>query len=184
MSPDYQKLLIATIDTVGTGYFTLYYLPMINSWLDGPAGTLVKLSDPEVTCLASFVVEGFTTNSETNARGIIDSVQGYDIDKAGNIFISSELAPKKGNPVQHYRYIYRIPWGVKDSSQWQMADLSSLNMDVSNHISEFESVQVADPDAGSSATNNLYLTVSYHDKAKGSLTSNRHRIYTLEFRLD
>lgn len=164
VSPDYQDLLIASVDYSGNGYFSIYNLNEVNTALDGVEGTGQDVPITNLSCRSAFEIYGF--------KRAIGSIQGYDIDNNRNIFISSQYSPKKVDD-RFDRKIVKIPWGVTDSDQWEVAELNDDYLDVSGHISEFESIQVID-------SNTLYLTVSYHDINNG-LKSNRHRIYEIDW---
>lgn len=165
VSPSYQDLLIASVDYNGTGYFSIYNLEEVNNALDRVEGTGQDVPITNLSCRAAFRIDNFNST--------VDSIQGYDIDDDRNIFVSSQHSPKNITDTERKRKIYKIPWGVADDDQWEVAELNDDYLDVSGHISEFESVQVID-------SNTLYLTVSYHDINNG-LKSNRHRIYEIDW---
>lgn len=166
VSPSYQDLLIASVDYNGTGYFSIYNLDEVNNALDRVEGTGQDVPITNLSCRTAFKIYNFNST--------IGSIQGYDIDDSRNIFVSSQYSPTSTNDTNRERKIYKIPWGVVDDNQWEVANLSDDYLDVAGHISEFESVQVID-------SNTLYLTVSYHDRSTSKLTSNRHRIFRVNW---
>lgn len=166
VSPSYRDLLIASVDYNGTGYFSIYNLNEVNNALDRVEGTGRDVPITNLSCHTAFRIYNFNST--------IGSIQGYDIDDERNIFVSSQHSPEDATDTKRERKIVKIPWGVADDSQWEVAYLTDDYLDVSGHISEFEGVQVID-------SNTLYLTVSYHDKSKAKLTSNRHRIFQVNW---
>lgn len=176
VSPNYEDLLIASVDYSGNGYFSIYNLKDVNNALDGVEGTGKDVPITNLNCSSAFKINnlvGILASLQKDSDGI-GSIQGYDIDDNRNIFISSQRSPKGTNDYSRNRKIIKIPWNVTDTDQWEYADLNDDYLDVSGHISEFESIQVA-------SSNILYLTVSYHDTSSGSLTSNRHRIFEINW---
>ncbi|WP_278966177.1 helveticin J family class III bacteriocin [Lactobacillus apis] len=171
VSPSYNDLLIASVDNSGNGYFSIYNLKEVNKALDSVEGTGKDVPITNLSCRTAFKITNLvgTLGELQNDPKRTGSIQGYDIDDERNIFISSQKSPDNVNDVNKKRKIIRIPWGATDTDKWQYASLDDEYLDVSGHISEFESVQVID-------SKTLYLTVSYHDKNNG-LTSNRHRIF-------
>ncbi|WEV44202.1 helveticin J family class III bacteriocin [Lactobacillus sp. ESL0684] len=183
VSPNYVYMLIASVDTTGTGYFSIYNLAEVNNFLDKAANNPKPIPDVpimDLSCQSAFKIDNFVNilgNLQHDPKG--GSIQGYDIDDNLNIYISSEKSPKQGNLKQLPRKIVKIPWGITDTAQWEFADLDSENMDILGYISEFESIQVID-------ANTLYLTVSYHKKAKDFETGKRlrttkQRIYQIDW---
>ncbi|MDF7683837.1 helveticin J family class III bacteriocin [Lactobacillus sp. ESL0679] len=164
VSPNYDELLIASIDTDGNGYFTRYDLNMINNELDNNPGDDVSLWN--LSSIDSFKIPNLTDSS------VIGSIQGYDIDENNNIIISSEYSKDYSGTE---RKIYIIPWGATSKSQWTYVDLSTNgqnasyaqnNIDISGYYTEFESVQVI-------GINDVYLTISYHNSTSGTTEFSR-----------
>lgn len=151
VSPNYRYFLLAVIDKLGNGYFTLYYLDDVNSALDAAGTSDFNIEGlVPVQAYPPFMIPHLTDDK------VIGSIQGYDIDNDLNIYISSEHAPAKYSISSEPRHIYKIPWGASRSEEWDDVDLDgNRNIDNSNDPTELESVQVI-------GTNHLYLTVSYH----------------------
>ncbi|MEN2379908.1 helveticin J family class III bacteriocin [Lactobacillus helveticus] len=155
VTPDYSKLMVVAIEKEPSGkqnaYFDLYNLSEVNEALNGkqtsgtsqghvPLGTL--------NCTHSFIIYGITNT--------IPSLQGFDIDNNYNVYVSSQLSPTASGP-RGSRQIIKIPWGINDSSNWYVANYDGYGeLDVTDHYSEFENIQVIDD-------NSLYLTVAYHN---------------------
>ncbi|RMC26038.1 MULTISPECIES: helveticin J family class III bacteriocin [unclassified Lactobacillus] len=172
VSPEYTWMLIATIDNNETAHFGFYSVNEINAAINKYGTTNYPLD--QFTCYYAFKVEDFVKK--------VDSIQGFDIDEDKNIYVSSEKAPKSnknGKLEAQTRRIFKIPYGAKgDTSLWEVIDLNANNTDGNNtsvlersgFLTEFESIQVAGP-------NDIYLTVSYHDKTAG--TTLHSRIYEI-----
>ncbi len=169
VSPDYKKFLVATIDLNHVGHFALYDNSMINEKLDEAMTNNDNINMTNLPCLAAFTVPNINTNP-------LQSIQGYDIDQDNNIYISSQLGPttnflglaKQGKP----REIVKIPWGESNPDNWEVANLDDDHtLNVFGYVSEFESVQVINP-------NEIYLTVAYHQK--DGATTLKNRIYKVE----
>lgn len=162
-SPNYQYLLIATVDNTGNGYFSLYNLSDINQAINNAGTGDVNLAEDDI---GNNAVRAFKIS---NLVGQIGSIQGYDIDKNLNIYISSEYHPDKTNIVSKPRKIVKIPWGTTQQSQWSIINLdSATDLDISGYATEFEGIQV-------NKENDLYLTVAYHNSK--NYTTEYNRIY-------
>lgn len=169
VSPDYQKFLVATIDLHHVGHFALYDNRLINRELDQAMANNDNINMTNLPCLAAFTIPHFNTDP-------LQSIQGYDIDQDNNIYVSSQLGPttnffglaKEGRP----REIVKIPWGEKNPDKWEVANLDdNRTLNVFGYVSEFESVQVINP-------NEIYLTVAYHQR--DGATTLKNRIYKVE----
>lgn len=168
-SPNYQYLLIATIDSTntsdnkGNGYFSLYNLSDMNQAINNAGTGDVNLAKEDIgnKAVKAFKIENFV--------GKIGSIQGYDIDENLNIYISSEYHPDKTNIVSKPRKIVKIPWGTTSSEQWNMLDLTNdTRLNMSGYATEFEGIQV-------NKENDLYLTIAYHNSK--NYTTEYNRIY-------
>lgn len=169
VSSDHKYFLIALIDQLGNGYFSLYNLNEVNRALDIAGNSDVNIESLEPNQeFRPFKIQGITEEDK------IGSIQGYDIDFDNNgklnLYISSEKAPEKGKFVSKPRHIYKIPWGVSQKSGWDDIDLShNSSIDYGNEPTELESIQVV-------GENHLYLTVGYHgyiSKKKWGTVANR-----------
>lgn len=163
-SPNYSYFLIATVDSAGTGYFSVYNLTDVNNALNSHGTSDVNLKNDELAnlCLRSFKIEGFVTD--------IGSIQGYDIDDNLNIYISSEAHPNEKTHIESKtRKIVKIPWGATDPSQWDVKNLDGYSeLDEAGYATEFEGIQV-------NGENDLYLTVAYHSKS--NYTTEKNKIF-------
>lgn len=166
VSPDYKKFMVATIDLNHVGHFALYDNGLINQKLADAAANNDNVSMKDLPCLAAFTIPHFNTDP-------LRSIQGYGLDQDNNIYVSSQLSPstnlfgfaKESKP----REIVKIPWGKANSADWQVANLDDERaLNVMGYVSEFESVQVVNPDE-------LYLTVAYHKRH--GLTTLKNRVY-------
>ena len=145
VSPNHQKFLLATIDNSGNGYFTIYSLNVINKALDQVA----SLSDGN-----NYVNMGNIAYLESfyypNLSSLINSYQGFDMDDYGNIYISSQLAPKYKNKkwTTHHKQIIKIPANKRSfADQWISVNLSDWGkIDHKGCHSEVESLQVIGED--------------------------------------
>ncbi|QNQ81646.1 bacteriocin [Lactobacillus sp. PV037] len=161
---EYQWLLIATVDKAGTGYFSLYDLAEMNAAINTAGTSDVNLAKDAIGGRAkkAFKIPGFVDK--------VGSIQGYDIDKNLNIYVSSQYAPKGSATA---RSIVKIPWGSIDSDSWTKIDLRDNNsLDINGFYTEFEGIQVI-------SENSLYLTVAYHDANSG--TTKKNRIYRVNW---
>ncbi len=154
VSPNHQKFLLATIDASGNGYFTIYSLSTINKALDQVASlsngdNYVNMGN--IACLESFYYP--------NLSSLINSYQGFDMDDYGNIYISSQLAPKYKDKkwTTHHKQIIKIPASKRSfADQWISVNLSDWGkIDHKGYHSEVEGLQVIGED-------HVYLTVAYH----------------------
>ncbi|WP_154881601.1 helveticin J family class III bacteriocin [Lactobacillus intestinalis] len=173
VTPDYSKLMTVAVEKTDNGkqnaYFGLYNLNQVNSYLNGKQtsgweqGHVVLGS---LVCTDAFTIYGITNN--------IPSLQGFDIDNDYNIYISSELSPTTSGP-RGSRQIIKIPWGESEPNNWYRALYDGYNsvLDISNHYTEFENIQVID-------NNSLYLTVAYHNRSTASLTTDVNKIFKIQ----
>lgn len=173
VSPDYTKLLIATIENGETGHFTIYNLDEINRSLDNAGKGYVSLEG--FPYQDSFTVSNLYGEGQDN---IINSIQGFDLDNDGNIYISSQLHPSLngGSWTTHHKQIFKIPYYAHyDQSQWSAVNLSAFKgLDISGHHSEVESIQIIGENHG-------YLTVAYHANVYGENKTVLNRIYELSW---
>lgn len=170
VSPDYSKLLIASIGFDHTGHFALYDMKEVNQALDSAEANNDNINVQTLHCLGAFVIPNF--NSQ-----YIPSIQGYDIDEKDNIYVSCQPGPKTnilGMPKQGKpREIVKIPWGQTDPNEWEVANLDHcLEVDALGYVTEFESIHIKN-------SQNIYLTVAYHSKTDG-LATLMNRIYKVE----
>lgn len=180
LSPDYSTMLIATVDNYGTGYFTQYNTSTIHSELD-KAPDYVDISTIPYIKEKSFKIDNFY-NKDGGAEVIVNSIQGYDLDNEGNIYISSQQSPtidkKTGKITTHHKQIVTIPHdSYENSSQWHTLNLSKNKVvDKSGLHSELEGIQII-------SKNHCYLTVAYHAKSKtsNSLYTSQNIIYELDW---
>lgn len=168
VSPDYQYFLIASIDDNNNGYFSAYYLSDINTALTQAGTNDVNIQN--ITCRKAFVV--------SNLVGKIGSIQGYDIsNNADYIYISSQYSPSHSDIS---RKIVQIPWGVDDSANWGRVSLDDqtvlddYNNSGTKYRTELEGIQLID-------TNNVWLTVAYHDTDLPNNRTVMNRIYRVSW---
>lgn len=168
VSPDYSMLLIATIENNGTGHFSIYDLNVINNALD-EAGNNCFVNMGNYQCETSFTVYGLYGS-------VLNSVQGYDLDNSGNIYITSQKSPSLSNGSWSYYHkeIVKIPFYARnDQSQWENVNLSAFGgLDISDEHSEVESIQIIDENHG-------YLTVAYHANVNGKNKTVSNKVYEL-----
>uniref|UniRef100_UPI003F55A912 helveticin J family class III bacteriocin n=2 Tax=Lactobacillus acidophilus TaxID=1579 RepID=UPI003F55A912 len=181
VSPDYQKLLIMTVDSKYTAHFTFYDLPTINQALDeveskSPQKRYVPMETQPLTMdsnFQSFSVDNFYNPNDVAGKlnlgstdEITNSIQGVDIDNNGNIYISCQPSPSEvdGKYTGHHKQIIKIPsYAHNDINSWTSVNLSQYakenpnTFDISNYHSEVESIQIISENYG-------YLTISYHNK--------------------
>ncbi|MGQ5709596.1 helveticin J family class III bacteriocin [Lactobacillus sp. PSON] len=192
VSPNYEKLLIATIDKAGTGYFSIYKLSLINKALDNvknlsPEKRYIKINDLEYALDSSFkVTEFYNKNADKYDNFVLNSVQGYDLDNYGNIYVTSQKSPdidkRTGKFEAHHKQILKIPaYARNDSSRWSTLDLSAAGViDIKGKglHSEVESIQIIDENYG-------YLTVAYHEsrgtKPKCYSYTSKNMIYKIKW---
>lgn len=165
-SPNYNLFLVVTVDKAGTGYFSLYRLSDINTALNevGTGDLNLKTNSVANQCLKAFKIDQLTTK--------VGSLQGYDIDDAGNIYISSEYHPDKVYPLQSKsRKIVKIQWDTTEINEWDIIHLDNNSiLDESGYATEFEGIQV-------NGENDLYLTVAYHDSYE--YTTKKNKIFRI-----
>ena len=171
VSPDYSKFLLATVDTNGNGYFTIFDNNLINSKLDNVEYNNGYVNLGELSYLESFVVQGF--------YGTVQSIQGYDIDNAGNIYVSSQLAPDTINHSYYPKNIFKIPtYDRYNTSNWLQVDLSKyagpINIYGQGMHTELEGIQILDE-------NHCYLTVAYHKTVNGKNKTVSNKIYEVSW---
>lgn len=173
VSPDYTKFLIATIENGKIGHFTIYNLDTINNALDNASTGYVSLDG--FPYQKSFTISNLYGDEQNN---IVNSIQGFDIDNNGSIYISSQHYPslKDGHWTVYHKQIVKIPYYAqnKDSEfQWEKVNLSAFGgLDISVKHSEVESIQII-------GENHCYLTVAYHANVDGQNKTVLNRIYEL-----
>lgn len=181
ISPDYTKLLIASVESNHIGHFTIYDLDYINQKLDEAGTNYVSLKG--LSYIDSFTINNLYDSDakpNDNTDYILNSIQGFDIDNSGNIYISSQQAPKMTNKKTgsyangtYHKQVVIIPYDARSDeaeAQWTSLNLSAWGgLDISGHHTEVEGIQVLDE-------NTFYLTVAYHAKKK--LARNHYKSYT------
>lgn len=171
VSPSYSKFLIATVETDGTGHFIVYDMDTINNLLDDAESSNDYVDLRDVPYLDSFTIDGL-------AGDILNSIQGYDIDDNGNIYISSQLAPdfSNGKYTAHHKQIVKIPVNNRqDVSQWETVNLSSDGrLDVTGQHTELEGIQIL-------SENHCYLTVAYHANVSGKNKTVSNKIFEISW---
>lgn len=163
VSSNYQYFMIASGDTSGNGYFTLYSLSDINNALNNAGTTPVDIRN--IRYIKSFEIPNIESDS------VVGSLQGFDIDDSGNyIYISSQRAgDRDGN-----RKIVKIPWGDVNTNDWNYINLKYAPIDIANHYTELEGIQLIND-------NDLYLTVAYHNTTKPNNMTDINRIYRVNW---
>src|SRR5699024_6475280 len=107
VSPNYKKILIATIENNRIGHFIIYDLDKINQALD-KSGKYKDVSVDGFEYEDSFTINNLYGNAED---AVVNSIQGYDLDNDGNIYISSQKAPDfDGSYHAYHKQIVKIPW--------------------------------------------------------------------------
>ena len=185
VSPGYDTFLLATVDIYGTGYFTLYDMAEINSAFNNLADPNGYVNMQNVRYKETFIVPNFVSLYKGNAiksKGIIDSIQGYDLDDAGNIYVTSQKSPSLGSNgkwTTHHKEIVKIPANHRtDSNYWDHVNLSAWGgIDISGKHSEVESLQILNED-------HAYVTVAYHAKVNGSNKTVLNKVYELSWSWD
>lgn len=167
--------MIVTVEAGHIGHFTIYDLDTINNKLDAAGTGYVSLEGLEYK--DSFVIDNLY-GSDTN-NYVFNSIQGYDLDEYGNIYISSQLTPTYDKVwTTHHKKIIKIPAGARSESaesQWQEVDLSKFKgLDISGKHSEVESIQII-------GENHCYLTVAYHELVGTDNKTTLNRIYELSW---
>lgn len=124
----------------------------------------------------SFTINNLYGNAED---AVVNSIQGYDLDNDGNIYISSQKAPDfDGSYHAYHKQIVKIPWNGRSETkedQWESVNLSAFGgLDISKKHSEVESIQIL-------SENHCYLTVAYHSKLDGKNKTTLNRIYELSW---
>lgn len=171
VSPDYSKFLLATVDTSGNGYFTIYDNNLINNELDSVEYSNGYVNLGEVSYLESFMVPGFV--------GTVTSIQGYDLDNNGNIYVSSQLAPDTLAHKYYSKNIFKIPTFARtDIANWLKVDLDNnagpINIYGQGMHTELEGIQILDE-------NHCYLTVAYHKTVGGKNKTVSNKIYEVSW---
>lgn len=171
VSPDYTKFLLATVDQNGNGYFTIFDNNVINNALDNVEYSNGYVNLGDLPYQESFVVEGF--------YGTVKSIQGYDIDNAGNIYVSSQLSPDTINGVYHQKNIYKIPtYARTNTGSWLQVDLTHNAGPIDIHgqgmHTELEGIQIL-------GENHCYLTVAYHKTMNGKNKTASNKIYEVSW---
>ena len=168
VSPNYRYFLIAAVDRDGNGYFSIYNLADINEELNKVGTGDVNLKTNQYLrekCVSAFKVSDFV--------GQVGSIQGYDIDNDMNIYISSEAHPDKNNIVSKPKKIVKMPWNTTDKSQWDFIWLNNNSIiNKPGYATELEGIQVLE-------SNDLYLTVAYHDNK--TYTTKYNKIFEVKW---
>lgn len=172
VSPDYSKFLVATVDNSGNGYFTIYDNNLINNELDKVEYSKGYVNVEKVPYLESFVIPGFYGN-------VNSSIQGYDIDNAGNIYVSSQPSPDTVNGHYHAKNLYKIPVNARnDIPSWLQVNLTDnagpINIYGQGMHTELEGIQILDE-------NHCYLTVAYHKTISGKNKTVSNKIYEVSW---
>lgn len=171
LSPDYSKFLLATVDNSGNGYFVIYDANVINDALDNVESNTGYVNLDSVPYEESFVVPNFVDT--------VTSIQGYDIDNDGNIYISSQLAPDTIKKEYHAKNIFKIPTFARtNTSNWLQIDLTNnagpINIYGQGMHTELEGIQIIDE-------NHCYLTVAYHKTVSGKNETVSNKIYEVSW---
>ncbi|MDF7639975.1 helveticin J family class III bacteriocin [Lactobacillus sp. ESL0791] len=114
VSPDYQELLIASVDKSGNGYFSIYDMNEVSSVLDevNVPGTVEKdVMITELSCK-------YAPNSPMDTR-------------------------EKRNVIE-IPWNYPMNSWPSNPDSWKKANFSEASIDISGYISEFKSIQVTD----------------------------------------
>lgn len=176
VSPDYTKFLIATVENNCIGHFTIYNLDTINEKLD-EKGNSEDVNLETVKYEDSFIIDNLYDDDNNS---IVNSIQGYDLDNDGNIYISSQKAPDfDGSYYAHHKQTVKIPYYARSKEsedQWRAVNLSEFGgLDIPGKHSEVESIQII-------GENHCYLTVAYHSKNKaGENKTTLNEIYELSW---
>lgn len=109
----------------------------------------------------SFIIDNLYGDDNNS---IVNSIQGYDLDNDGNIYISSQKAPDfDGSYYAHHKQIVKIPYYARSKEsedQWRAVNLSEFgDLDIPGKHSEVESIQII-------GENHCYLTVAYHSRSR------------------
>ena len=171
VSPDYSKFLLATVDKSGNGYFTIYDNNVINDQLDSVEYSNGYVNLDGVSYLESFMVPNFV--------GVVTSIQGYDLDNEGNIYVSSQLAPDTLGGHYHKKNIYKIPTFARtDTDNWLQINLTDnagpINIYGQGMHTELEGIQILNENHG-------YLTVAYHKTVNGKNKTVSNKIYEVSW---
>lgn len=171
LSPDYSKFLLATVDNSNNGYFVIYNANVINDALDNVESNNGYVNLGSVPYEESFVVPNFVDT--------VTSIQGYDIDNDGNIYISSQLAPDTIKKEYHAKNIFKIPTFARtNTSNWLQIDLTNnagpINIYGQGMHTELEGIQIIDE-------NHCYLTVAYHKTVSGKNETVSNKIYEVSW---
>lgn len=172
VSPDYSKFLVATVDNSGNGYFTIYDNNLINNELDNVEYNNGYVNLGNVSYLESFVIPGFYEDVKS-------SIQGYDIDNAGNIYVSSQVSPDTLSHKYYPKNIFKIPtYDRLTTSNWLQVDLSKyagpINIYGQGMHTELEGIQILNE-------NHCYLTVAYHKTVSGENKTVSNKIYEVSW---
>lgn len=181
-SPDYQSLLIASVDQTGNGYFSVYSMKQANDKLTDSQYHVSNGIIPDVDIRSLDLQKSFRIPNITDSSKI-GSLQGYDIDNgANNIYISSEYGPEDDTLKSRPRKIVKIPWNATQPEQWDYVELTQnpiFDQGIpagKTYITEFEGIQLI-------GNNDLYLTVAYHDHYNSEKTNLTvmNRIYRISW---
>lgn len=169
LSPDYSKFLIATVDDKDMGYFTIYHADVINEAFDKVEGRHGYVALDNIPYIKSYT---FDTKK-------IGSLQGYDLDNEGNVYISSQKAPSyhrnHAKPWQTYsKYIYKLPFANPDDVLKINIEENAGPINVKGMHTELEGLQVL-------GENHCYLTVAYHKAVNGKNKTVANKLYEVSW---
>ncbi|WP_353737072.1 helveticin J family class III bacteriocin [Lactobacillus helveticus] len=161
-----------TMDYAGNGYFTIFDNDLINNELDNVEYSDGYVNLGELSYLESFVIPGFYENLKS-------SVQGYDIDNLGNIYVSSQKSPDTLNHKYYSKNIFKIPtYDRFNTSNWLQVDLDKyagpINIYGQGMHTELEGIQILDE-------NHCYLTVAYHKTVRKKNKTVSNKIYEVSW---
>lgn len=98
---------------------------------------------------------------------------------AGNIYVSSQLAPDTLGGHYHEKNIYKIPTSARtDTTNWLQINLTDnagpINIYGQGMHTELEGIQILDE-------NHCYLTVAYHKTVNGKNKTVSNKIYEVSW---
>lgn len=165
VSPDYQSLLVASVDQTGNGYFSVYSMKQANDKLTDSQYHVSNGIIPDVDIRSLDLQKSFRIPNITDSSKI-GSLQGYDIDNgANNIYVSSGFGPgTDGYKTDKSRKIIKIPWNTTEKYQWSEIPLDETNEN--GYIIEPEGLQLI-------SDNDVYVTIAYHEVGDNLTVMNR-----------
>lgn len=164
VSTDHNLLLIGGLDKEGNGYFSEYSMAEVNKKMDQAAdGNKIVAADKELTKLRpTMIIENLATGALPQ-----NSIQGFELDNYGNIYISSGqgLPYINGNPgampsVTKYDWNGNSHTVSLSDSKWE------------GHTIETEGIQIYN-DAFYEDT--MLISIAYKDSKK-----RKNRIYQFD----